>query len=127
MVLLSLIWTSKVAKTYSSRLYTAQPNRACCFCTAKPGEAASSHSHSQPSIINFRLQLQIMEKLLRSMTSRRKARHSVAAALSTSAAVPNSGFVFVDNSQGGSAAVGELSHALDTALDGIEGDFDSKL
>ena len=68
-----------------------------------------------------------MKKILRSMTSRRGTRHSAASALSTSAAVPSSGFVFVDNSQGGSAAVGELSHALDTALDGIDGDFDGKL
>ncbi|KAI9866048.1 MAG: hypothetical protein M1813_002015 [Trichoglossum hirsutum] len=65
-----------------------------------------------------------MKKILRFMTSRRGTRHSAASALSTSAAVPSSGFVFVDNSQGGSAAIGELSHALDTALDGIDEDFD---
>ncbi|KAH8587284.1 hypothetical protein B0O99DRAFT_747707 [Bisporella sp. PMI_857] len=65
-----------------------------------------------------------MKKILRSMTARRETRHSAASALSTSAVVPNSGLVFVDNSQGGSAAVGELSHVLDAALDGIDGDFD---
>ncbi|KAI9779635.1 MAG: hypothetical protein M1839_007300 [Geoglossum umbratile] len=65
-----------------------------------------------------------MKKILRSIASRRETRHSAASALSTSAAVPNSGFVFVENSQGGSAAVGELSHALDTAFDRIDGDFD---
>jgi hypothetical protein len=49
---------------------------------------------------------------------------SVESAMSNSAAAPNSGFVFVDNSQGASAAVAELAKSFDFALDQI--DFDSE-
>jgi hypothetical protein len=65
-----------------------------------------------------------MKKTLRFLSSRRETRLSAASALSTSAAMPDSGFSFVGNSQGASAAVGELSRSLDTALEGLEGDFD---
>lgn len=34
--------------------------------------------------------------------------------------IPNSGFTFVDNAQGASAAVSELSKTLDIALDNVE-------
>jgi len=40
--------------------------------------------------------------------------------LETSAALPNSGFAFLDNSQGASAAVSELSTTLGDALDLID-------
>jgi len=43
-----------------------------------------------------------------------------ASALRTSAAVPNSGIGFVDNSQGASAAVAELSTVLGDALELID-------
>ena len=44
-------------------------------------------------------------------------RASAPSALNAFAAVPNSGFAFVDNSQGASAAVAELGKSLDVALD----------
>ena len=44
-------------------------------------------------------------------------RESAAVALTASAPAPNSGFVFVDNSQGASAAIAELARSLDFALD----------
>lgn len=43
-----------------------------------------------------------------------------ASTLEASAALPNSGFAFVDNSQGASAAVAQLSDVLDAALSQIE-------
>ena len=50
-----------------------------------------------------------------------KTRHDAsAAALGTSAALPNSGLTFVDNSQGASVAVAELSVALGDALEQID-------
>ena len=49
-----------------------------------------------------------------------EVRASTESALTTSAAVPSSGFTFVDNSQGASAAVAELSKSLDTAFEQIE-------
>lgn len=49
-------------------------------------------------------------------------RASAESALLTSATVPNSGLKFVDNSQGCSAAIAELSGLLDVALD----QFDSE-
>lgn len=52
---------------------------------------------------------------------------AAASALRTSAAVPDSGFTFIDNSQGASAAVAELSTALDTALDKIDWDGEALL
>lgn len=50
---------------------------------------------------------------------RPEVRASAPSALNASAAVPNSGFAFVDNSQGASAAVAELAKSLDVALDQI--------
>ena len=47
------------------------------------------------------------------------ARASAAASLDAAAALPNSGLAFVDNAQGASAAVGELSRTLDDALAGV--------
>jgi hypothetical protein len=55
----------------------------------------------------------------------RKVRASAQSALESSAALPNSGFTFVDNSQGASAAVVELLKSLDTALEHI--DLEGKL
>ena len=54
-----------------------------------------------------------------------KVRASGQSALVASAAVPDSGFTFVNNSQGASAAIAELSGFLDTALDDFE--FDGTL
>ena len=51
---------------------------------------------------------------------RRNIRTSAESSLQAAASVPNSGFTFVDNSQGASAAVSELSKALDIALDNVE-------
>lgn len=50
----------------------------------------------------------------------RKVRTSSASSLQASVAIPNSGFTFVDNAQGASAAVSELSKTLDIALDNVE-------
>ena len=47
-------------------------------------------------------------------------RKSTASALTASALAPNSGFAFVDNSQGASAAIAELARSLDFALDLID-------
>jgi hypothetical protein len=49
-----------------------------------------------------------------------QVRASIESALTTSAALPSSGFTFVGNSQGAWAAVAELSTALDTALEHVE-------
>jgi hypothetical protein len=49
-----------------------------------------------------------------------RGRASAESSLDTSAAAPDSGFTFVKNSQGASAAVAELSRCLDTAIDQIE-------
>ena len=54
-----------------------------------------------------------------------KVRSSTASSLDTAAKLPNSGFEFVDNSQGASAAVAELSQTLDIALEQV--DFDNGL
>jgi hypothetical protein len=51
---------------------------------------------------------------------RRNIRTSAASNLQAAAAVPNSGFTFVDNAQGASAAVSELSKTLDIALENVE-------
>lgn len=61
-------------------------------------------------------------RLLKHLIQRPKVLASSAATLTTSAAaVPNSGLVAsVDNWQGASAAVAELSQSLDTALEQIE-------
>jgi hypothetical protein len=50
----------------------------------------------------------------------RNIRTSAASNLQVAAAVPNSGFTFVDNAQGASAAISELSKTLDIALDNVE-------
>ncbi|KAH0558380.1 hypothetical protein GP486_004958 [Trichoglossum hirsutum] len=60
-----------------------------------------------------------VSKLLKHF-KRPKVRGSAESALVASAAVPDSGFTFVKNSQGASAAIAELSKSLDTALDEIE-------
>ncbi|KAF7546119.1 hypothetical protein G7Z17_g8654 [Cylindrodendrum hubeiense] len=54
---------------------------------------------------------------------------SSASAVAASAAVPSSGFTFVDNSQGASAAVAELSTVLESALEQIDlrGDLNGQL
>jgi len=49
-----------------------------------------------------------------------KVRASAESALVTSANIPNSGLTFVDNSQGCSAAVAELSSLLDVALENFD-------
>lgn len=49
-----------------------------------------------------------------------EVRASTASTLTTSAALPNSGFAFVDNSQGASAAVAELATCLDLTLEQFE-------
>ena len=49
-----------------------------------------------------------------------RVRASTESALATSAAPPSSGFTFVDNSQGASAAVAELSKSLGLAFEQIE-------
>lgn len=60
-----------------------------------------------------------MKRLLRHM-KRPQVRASTESALTTSAAPPSSGFTFVDNSQGASAAVAELSQSLGLAFEQIE-------
>jgi len=47
-------------------------------------------------------------------------RASTTSTLATSQALPNSGLKFVDNSQGCSAAIVELSGLLDVALDKLD-------
>jgi hypothetical protein len=61
-------------------------------------------------------------KFLKQLKQRGKAQvvASAQSSLVGSAAVPDSGFNFVKNSQGASAAIAELSQCLDTALDQIE-------
>jgi len=61
-----------------------------------------------------------MKRLLRHVKKHSGVQASTVSALTTSAALPSSGFTFVDNSQGASAAVAELSRSLDTALEQIE-------
>lgn len=51
---------------------------------------------------------------------RRDTRASVESGLDAANAVPNSGFIFVENSQGASAAASELSKLLDTAIEQID-------
>lgn len=51
---------------------------------------------------------------------KRKARASAATVSVASAGVPDSGFAFINNSQGASNAIAELSAHLDEALDRIE-------
>lgn len=51
---------------------------------------------------------------------RRDTRASVESGLNAANAVPNSGFIFVENSQGASAAVSELSKLLDTAMEQVD-------
>lgn len=51
---------------------------------------------------------------------RRKIRASVESGLDAATTVPNSGFTFVENSQGASAAAVELSRSLDTAIEQID-------
>ena len=50
----------------------------------------------------------------------RKVRASATNTSLLSAGLPDSGFAFVNNSQGASAAIAELSGRLDRALDRIE-------
>jgi len=61
-----------------------------------------------------------MKRLLRRVKKHPEVRASTVSTLATSAALPSSGFTFVDNSQGASAAVAELSRSFDTALEQIE-------
>ena len=60
-----------------------------------------------------------MKRFLRHM-KHPQVRASAESALTTSAAPPSSGFAFVDNSQGASAAVAELSRSLGLAFEQIE-------
>lgn len=48
---------------------------------------------------------------------RPEVRASGASVLVSAAKMPNSGLAFVDNSQGSAAAIAELSHMLDIALE----------
>lgn len=70
--------------------------------------------------IGYGKQIWRMKRLLRHMKKHSYVRASTESALTTSTALPSSGFTFVDNSQGASAAVAELSRSLDTALEQIE-------
>jgi len=60
-----------------------------------------------------------MKRLFRHMKNP-EVRGSTESALKTSAALPSSDFTFVNNSQGASAAVAELSKYFDTAFEQIE-------
>jgi hypothetical protein len=60
-----------------------------------------------------------MKHLLRHM-KHSKVRASTESTLKSSAALPSAGSNFIDNSQGASAAVAELSRSLDTALEQID-------
>lgn len=65
-----------------------------------------------------------LRRLLRLLKLARKAPQSTQSTSKASAALPSSGFAFIDNSQGASAAVAELSDALvdvfeDLNLEGI--------
>ena len=62
-----------------------------------------------------------MLKLIRN----RKVRASTTSASVASAGVPDSGFAFINNSQGASAAISELSTRLNDALERI--DLEGKL
>lgn len=65
--------------------------------------------------------MKIKRRLLKHIIQHPQARESSAATLTTSAAAPNSGgLASVDNWQGASAAVAELSESLDTALEQME-------
>lgn len=57
-----------------------------------------------------------LSKYLRHLKYRR-ARESAKSGLATSAALPNSGVAFAENSQAASAAIVELTQALDDALE----------
>lgn len=61
-----------------------------------------------------------MKRLLSRVKKHPEVRASTMSALATSAVLPSSGFTFVDNSQGASAAVAELSRSFDTVLEQIE-------
>jgi hypothetical protein len=61
----------------------------------------------------------LAHRLQRHLKSRR-VRASAESSLEVAAAVPNSRFAFVDNSQGASAAVAELSGFLDLAVEEID-------
>jgi hypothetical protein len=50
----------------------------------------------------------------------RKVRASAQSSLEAAASAPNSGFAFVDNSEGASAAVAELSGVLDLAVEQLD-------
>ncbi|KAI9771960.1 MAG: hypothetical protein M1839_002593 [Geoglossum umbratile] len=65
-----------------------------------------------------------MSKFLRMFRGRHQVRASTASTIAASASVPGSGFVFIDNSQGASAAIAELSRLLDDAIEIIEFDDD---
>jgi hypothetical protein len=60
-----------------------------------------------------------MKAFARSLTGS-VVRNSTGLSLDASAAAPNSGFAFVDNAQGASLAVNELSKSVGFSLDQLE-------
>jgi hypothetical protein len=58
-------------------------------------------------------------KHIQAVQGRYLTRTSTQSTLDASAALPNSGYDFIDNSQGASAAVAELSRALDDSINDI--------
>lgn len=59
-------------------------------------------------------------KMLKGFFKHKAARHSTTTSLEAATSLPDSGFVFVNNSQGASASIAELSSALDDVLADIE-------
>ena len=59
-------------------------------------------------------------KVFTRVLKNRHSRSAGEASLGASASTPNSGFAFVDNSQGASAAIVELSNAIGFALDNLD-------
>jgi hypothetical protein len=62
----------------------------------------------------------LVASVLRFAAKRPQASAPAKFALETSAHAPNSGFAFVDNSQGASAAVTELSNSLEGAFEKLD-------
>jgi hypothetical protein len=61
-----------------------------------------------------------MKRLGLRFARKKPVRSSTQGSLTVSAAAPNSGFAFIDNSEGASAALNELSTAISEALDLID-------
>lgn len=87
--------------------------------THRPPTEAATDSNNSCCTVTIYHRYQKMSRLLRHM-KHPQVRASGESALMTSAAAPSSGFAFVDNSQGASAAVAELSQSLGLAFEQIE-------